>query len=109
MPYLDNSHVTRQPDGTYKGDGTNLGQFLSDSMIQSGEIFRDNNVIDDWLHPANKEERQFMQQMVMDRASYANKMKGMIEAGINPLTAAAGLAGSSPSSVPSPASSKLSI
>lgn len=64
------------------------------------------NVFSDWLHPAQKESRQILEQYEMDRVEPSIKMQGLKAAGINPLTAAAGLAGNGgSSSVPQPAQS----
>lgn len=62
------------------------------------------NVFMDWLFPQTKEARQFAEQLEMDYYGPSAKMEGMKRAGINPLTAAGGIAGSS-SAAPQPASS----
>lgn len=65
-----------------------------------------NNVFSDWLHPSQKESRQILEQFEMDKVEPTLKMQGLKAAGINPLTAASGLAGSGGSSpVPQPAES----
>lgn len=82
------------------------GQVVDDAMLlarDSNEI--GDNVIDDWAHPQRKEQRQLGYQLSMMSAEPSIRMKAMIAAGINPLTAAGGVAGSSPSSIPQPASS----
>lgn len=60
------------------------------------------NVINDWLHPQIKERRQMMEQLEMDYYSPQAKMEGLIAAGVNPLTAAAGVAGAGSSAAPQP-------
>lgn len=61
-------------------------------------------VISDWIDPQVKERRQMGEQLVMDYLEPRYQMEGMKRAGINPLTAAGGIAGTSSSS-PQPASS----
>lgn len=60
------------------------------------------NVINDWLHPQIKERRQMQEQLEMDYYSPQAKMEGLIAAGVNPLTAAAGVAGAGSSAAPQP-------
>lgn len=76
-----------------------IGALLREKMLST-------NVFSDWLVPANKEMRQILEQYEMDVTEPSLKMQGMKKAGINPLTAAAGIAGSGGSSpVPQPAQS----
>lgn len=63
------------------------------------------NVITDWLFPQTKEARQFAMQLEMAENEPAAKMKGLVAAGINPLTAAAGIAGAGTGNIPSPSAS----
>ena len=66
-----------------------------------GKVLRENmgnNVFDEWLVPGRKDARKMMEQLAMDQIEPSVKMQGMIDAGINPLTAAAGLAGTGGSS-----------
>lgn len=75
-----------------------------------GKVLRENmgnNVFDEWLVPGRKDARKMVEQLAMDQIEPSVKMQGMIDAGINPLTAAAGLAGSGGSS-PLPASEQSS-
>lgn len=70
------------------------------------EHLNSDSVFSDWLHPSRKEARQVLEQYEMDRVEPTLKMQGLKAAGINPLTAAAGIAGSGGSSaVPQPAES----
>ena len=66
---------------------------------------QDGNVLMDWLYPQDKEMRQMGQQLAMEMVEPSIRMDAMKKAGINPLTAAGGIAGSAPSSSPQPASS----
>lgn len=73
-----------------------------------GRILRENmssNVFQDWFAPARKEARQMVEQLALDELEPTAKMQGLKRAGINPLTAASGVAGAGNSAVPQPESS----
>lgn len=74
--------------------------------LQRASLQRDGgDVLSDFFMPKDKEERQMGQQLFMDYAEPQARMQGLIAAGINPLTAAAGIAGSNPGNIPSPSAS----
>lgn len=82
------------------------GQVVDDALLLARDSNEHgDNVIDDWAHPQRKEQRQLGYQLAMMSAEPSIRMKAMIDAGINPLTAAGGIAGSASSSVPQPSSS----
>lgn len=73
--------------------------------VSGDEVQQRSDVISDWLFPNRKEERQLGQQLALMSEEPSIRMEALKKAGINPLTAAAGIAGASPSSTPQPASS----
>lgn len=82
------------------------GQLIDKSLGAARDADIDgNNVFEDWIFPQRKEQRQLGQQVAMMYNEPKIRMQAMKEAGINPLTAAGGIAGSSPSSTPQPTSS----
>lgn len=88
--------------GVYPNDGVSYGEYQQ--LLEGRAIRDDADVFSDWLRPQSKEERQMGEQLLMDKLEPSAQMEGMKRAGINPLTAAAGIAGSS-SSLPQPSSS----
>lgn len=91
------------------GEIPTLFIFMEENVFDSGTIGKvlrenmGNNVFDEWLVPGRKDARKMVEQLAMDQIEPSVKMQGLIDAGINPLTAAAGIAGSGGSS-PLPAS-----
>lgn len=82
------------------------GQLIDKSLGAARDADIDgNNVFEDWIFPQRKEQRQFGQELALMYNEPKIRMQAMKEAGINPLTAAGAIAGSSPSSTPQPSSS----
>lgn len=111
-PLVQNGQVTadsNQSRRKYSNLDAN-GQLLDDYGLSSRNVLGDSmngsnqNVFTDWLFPQVKEARQNAQQLEMEKLTPSAKMEGMIAAGINPLTAAGGIA-SSGAPVSDPASS----
>lgn len=67
-------------------------------------IYGMDDVFMDWLSPQQKEQRQMGESLIMEQLTPQAKMAGLKAAGVNPLTAASGIAGSG-SSYQAPASS----
>lgn len=84
--------------------------FLSKSQgnisaeLTNHAIYGMDDVFMDWLSPQLKEQRQMGESLIMEQLTPQAKMSGLKAAGINPLTAASGIAGSG-SSYQAPASS----